>query len=84
MRSNLASDYQMHAYGTKNVRLCEQISLLLSRWMYVTSIETGVASHDLTKIKKGKDDCFMIVFFRRSEYFPEAYSRAKKKAKWII
>ena len=41
MRTNMADIYELHGYGRKNVQLCEEVTLMLNRWILVSEIESG-------------------------------------------
>ena len=41
MRMNLVDRYEVHAYGKEDVKECEQVIRLLSRWINVKHLETG-------------------------------------------
>lgn len=68
MRCNLSDNYQLHAYGKINVRLCEEISLLMHRWMQIINIETGFT-------KANHTDCYMVIFFKRSVGFTDSFKK---------
>ena len=60
MQSNLVDDFELHAYGRRNVRFAEEIALMLHRWMHVIDIETGFTDMP----DKRNTDCYIIVFFK--------------------
>ena len=78
MKENLVDEYQLHAYGRKNVLLCEEVSKILNKWMQVTDVETGCTEVNDTL------GCYMIIYFRRSKGFTQAFKRCKYKAQWLI
>ena len=46
MRGNLVDQLELHAYGKNNVRLSEDVSFLLQKWIQVLDIETGFTTID--------------------------------------
>ena len=78
MNSNLVDEFELHAYGKQNVRLAEEVCLMLHKWMHVLDIESGFT--DMPNKQKDCANCYLVVFFKRANGFNDGYRLAKEQA----